>query len=255
MKLLRAIEIADSLYPNQFSQEEKLRWCEELSAGIRRDVKKVYTTVELRTSSNGEIHWPDNFSFEDLELAFWNGSPMDKMDLRSFMTDASGSGSYGTLRLVFLEQPQPVRRICIQGEFDLSEHYIKMPDSPFEVGDFLEIATLSDKDAKPDWDTAVIACVMECTPYGFLLDEDIFTPQTATPLAIRRIIDDCTEVEEPPYDSMYVEYLLAKMALYQHDYSAYAAHITQYNTLYDALRRDYKTRTPLTAMAGFRRYW
>ena len=254
MKLLHAIDMADSLCPNAFTLEEKLRWCEEVTAGIRRDIKKVYTSIETTAGGGKDIDWPDNFTFEDLELAFWNGTPMDKLDLRSFLADPSQFSTPGKLRLVFLEQPQPVRQIAVQGEFDLSENFIKMPDSPFEAGDFLEWVALPAKDAEPDWSNPNSCCVIDRVYDGLLFDEDIFIPQTAAPLALRRIIDDCTE-EDIPYDSMYVEYLLAKMALYQHDYSAYGAHMAQYNNLYDTLRRDFKSRNPLSTMAGFRHYW
>ena len=255
MKLLQAIDMADSLCPNAFSLEEKLRWCEEVTAGIRRDIKKVYTSIETTAGGGKEIDWPDEFSFEDLELAFWNGTPMDKLDLRSLLVDPSQYSTPGKLRLVFLQQPQSVRQLTVQGEFDLSENFIRMPDAPFEAGDFLEWVPLSSKDAEPDWSNPNCACVIDRVYDGLLFDADIFTPQTAAPIALRRVIDDHTEVDEAPYDGMYVEYLLAKMALYQHDYTAYGAHMAQYNSLYDALRRDYKTRNPLTCMSGFRHYW
>ncbi len=255
MKLLQAIEMANSLCPNSFTLEEKLRWCDEVTAGIRRNIKKVYTAIETTAGAGTEINWPDNFAFEDLELAFFNGSPMDKLDLRSLLTDPTTISKPGTLRLVFLEQPLPVRQITVQGEFDLSENFIKMPSPPFVTGDFIEWVALPSKDAVPDWNNSRIGCVIDQVYDGLVFDEDMFTPQTAAPLAIRRMITDRTEVDEAPYDSMYVEYLLAKMALYQHDYNAYGAHMAQYNNLYDALQRDYKNRNPLTTMAGFRHYW
>ena len=78
--------------------------------------------------------------------------------------------------------------------------------------------------------------------------------ETGAKLAIRRIPDDVTAIDEKPYDGMYIEYLLAKMALYQHDYVGYNAHMTQYNTIYETLRREYKTRNPLSSLAKFRNY-
>ena len=90
---------------------------------------------------------------------------------------------------------------------------------------------------------------------GLVVEENTFTPQTAAPMAIRRVIDDLTEIDELPYDGMYVEYILAKMALYQHDYMGYSAHMNQYNALYEGLRRDYKNRAPFNPVSKLRRYW
>ena len=73
-------------------------------------------------------------------------------------------------------------------------------------------------------------------------------------MAIRRVIDDETEAEAP-YDRMYIEYLLAKAALYQHDYEAYSAHMLQYNSIFDEYKRDYKQRNPLNDLAVFKNIW
>ena len=255
MRLIEAIQRADSLCPNPYTQEEKLRWCYEVTSGIRRDLKKIYTTIETTLSAGEEIAFPEEFSLEDLEIAFWNGEPMDKLDFRSFQADRDATGSAGTLKLVFLEQPAPVRQISVQGEFDVSENFIKMENPPFEVGDVLQWVELENADDQPDWSNPNLCYVLGMVYDGIQVDDDTFSPQTQMPLAIRRVVNDLTEVDEAPYDGMYVEYLLAKMALYQHDYTAYGAHMAQYNNLYESLRRDYKTRSPLTTAANFKHYW
>ena len=88
-----------------------------------------------------------------------------------------------------------------------------------------------------------------------MVEDNTFSPQTAMPLAIRRVFDDVTEIDEIPYDNLYVEYILAKMAFYQQDYTAYNAHIDQYNILWDNLRRDYKSRAPLSDVSNFHKFW
>ena len=254
MELLKAIEIADSLCPNPYTQEEKLRWCEEVSAVIRREIKKIYDVVETKVSADGDVVIPDEIPFEDIEAAYVNGRYMDKLDFRSFA--ATGyKGSSAVLKLVYLTRPEPVRNICISGKFDISENYIKMDLPPFIPEDCLEWVILEGTDAEPDWSNAQRCYVLERTYDGLLVDEGAFTPQTAADMVIRRVIDDVTEIDEPAYDGMYVEYLLAKMALYQHDYTGYNAHMAQYNIIYDSLRRDYKSRAPLNGLSVFRNYW
>lgn len=255
MQILQAIEQADALCPNPYTFEEKLRWCHEVSAGIRRDIKKIYTTIETTLTAGQEIPFPEEFAFEDLELVLWNGTPMDKLDFRSLQVDKSLRGKSGTLKLIFLEQPAPVRQFELQGEFDVGENFIPMENPPLEEGDLLEWVPLEASDSEPDWSNPNRCYVLGMLYNGIQVDDDTFVAQTGMPLAIRRVLTDVTEVDEAPYDGMYVEYLLAKMALYQHDYTAYGAHMAQYNNLYESLRRDYKTRSPLTDKVNFRHYW
>ncbi len=257
MELLQVIQTADLLCPNPYTIEEKLRWCDEVSAGIRRDIKKIYDTIETTVAEPGALALPDDISFEDIEIAYINGKPMEKLDFRSF---AAGNVPMGVsfpvrIKVVFLTRAMPVRQINLKGTFDLSENFIKMDFAEFYPGDCIEWVELADLADEPDWKAAKRCYIIDKVYDGLVVEENAFTPQTAAPLAIRRVIDDVTEIDELPYDGMYVEYLLAKMALYQHDYTGYSAHMTQYNTLWEGLRRDYKNRAPLNTASGFRKYW
>ena len=46
MKIMRAIEKADALCPNPYTLEEKLDWCDEVTAEIRRNILKEYDVIE-----------------------------------------------------------------------------------------------------------------------------------------------------------------------------------------------------------------
>ena len=257
MELLKVIETADALCPNSYREEEKLRWCDEVSAGIRRDIKKIYDTVETTLTEPEELVLPDDIDFEDIEVAYLNNTMMDKLDFRSF---AGGSPQFqvsypAKLKLVYLTRALPVRYVQLKGAFDVGENFIKLEHPELYPGDLLEWVPLSDKDADPDWGDARRTYVVDQLYDGLVVEENTFTPQKAAPMAIRRVIDDLTEIDELPYDGMYVEYILAKMALYQHDYMGYSAHMNQYNALYEGLRRDYKNRAPFNPVSKLRRYW
>lgn len=257
MELLKVIASADALCPNPFSQEEKLRWCDEVSAAIRREIKKIYNTVEIRANSSEELVLPEDIDFTDIEVAYVNGKLMDKVDFRSFAdgTVPKEISFPATIRLVFLTRAMPVRFVNIKGNFDVSENFIKMDDKGLYPGDCIEWVLLSDVNEEPDFKNAGRTYIVDQVYDGLVVEENTFTPQTGAPLAIRRVIDDLTEIDELPYESMYIEYLLAKMALYQRDYAAYSAHTTQYNLLWEGLRRDYKTRAPINKVSGLRNYW
>lgn len=257
MELMKAIETADALCPNPYTLEEKLRWCHEVSSSLRREIKKIYDVIETSATPCGNTIIPDDIAFEDIECAYLNEKYMNKLDFRNFaagnMSGCSLPG--GRLKIVYLTHPEPVRDIVVKGEFDLSENYITMEEPPFIEGDYIQIAELEDIKSEPDFETEKTFVVLEVTHEGILIDGNSLEPRTKSTLAIRRIIDDMTEIDEAPYDSMYVEYILAKMALYQRDFTGYNAHMVQYNQLFDGLRREYKTRAPLNPLASFKNYW
>lgn len=255
MELLKAIEIADKLCPNPYTQEEKLLWCQELSAIIRREIKKEYDFAMTTISDTGEIILPDGICFEDIEAAYIDGIYMSKLDMRSFLAEPTVRPGSATVKLIYLTRPYPVRNICISGKFDLSENFIKIDTPPFIPGDTLEYVILEDDSQVPGWDNCKTCQVLDIVYDGLVTESDAFTPQTAANMHIRRVIDDVTETDTDAYDNIYVEYLLAKMAMYQHDYSGYNAHIAQYNILYDGLKKDYKNRSPLNELSVFKNYW
>ena len=257
MELTQVIQTADALCPNPYSQAEKLRWCDEVSAGIRREIKKIYNTVETVVNSEEELILPDDIDFADIETAYINGKLMDKLDFRSFAAgDALAGISFpAKLKLVFLTRAMPVRIVNLTGSFDISENFIRMEAPELYPGDCIEWVPLEDLTEEPDWSHANRTYIVDQVYDGLVVEDNTFTPQTGALLAIRRVIDDLTEIDELPYESMYIEYLLAKMALYQRDYTGYSAHMTQYNLLWEGLKRDYKTRAPLNPVSNLKNYW
>ncbi len=263
MLITDAIEAADKLCPNHFTLDEKLRWCSEVTSAIRREVKKQYSTVETVITCADEIELPDGILFSDIEMIYIDSIPIQKSDFRSlpFLNNGELIRKFGInlttpkiLRLVYLDMPREIKSISIKGTFNTNSDCILGDELPFLESDCILCAALNDIDDKPDWDTASKSYVISNDGEKILLSNDVLIPETGACLAICRVIDDETEAE-PPYDRMYIEYVLAKGALYQHDYDGYAVHMTQYNNLFDEFRRDYKTRNPLTDMVGFHNYW
>ncbi len=255
MKILEAIEAADALSPNDFEFEEKLSWCDEVSLSLRRHVRKYYDIIETMAAADEELTLPEDISIDNVEAAYLCGRPLTKADIRSLPYIAGAgpnrdlcSGAPKPLRIVYLTIPAPVRNICIEGEFNIGEDTIEGSMLPFEEGDEI-ICQMPDK---PEFEAAR-TYVFENDGERLRLTDEIFTPETGAKLKIERVIDDETEAEAP-YDRMYIEYLLAKIALYQHDYDTYTSHMMQYNNIYDEYKRDYKTRNPLNDLARFRNY-
>lgn len=263
MKILNAILAADNLSPNHFTLDEKLMWCNEVTQSIRREVKKEYETIETVVTAADEIYPPEDIPFSDIEMVYIDGRPINKTDFRSipFLNRGELINGYGInfstpkrMRIVYLSMPKEIRNIEICGEFTTDSGCIHGSELPFIEGDCIQITAVSDLNNEPAWDDAAETYVMSNDGEKIFLSDDVLTPETSAKLAIKRIIDDETEADAP-YDRMYIEYILAKGALYQHDYDGYTAHMTQFNCLFDEFKRDYKTRNPLTDMAGFHNFW
>lgn len=258
MEILRAIERADALCPNHYTLEEKLCWCDEVTAQLRRNIIKVYDMIETEIDGTGNVMLPDDIPFERVENLYYGNQVLEKQDFRSFMSRLSETDiKYRTprkIRAVYLSMPGPICRFEIKGEFNASENVIEITAPPFAEGDKIEICVLADIKDEPKWEAARCAYIIEKSNDKIILDGDVLDAQTMAPLAIRRVITDFTAIDEAPYDTMYIEYILAKMALYQHDYTSYNAHMTQYNSLYEALRREYRSRSPLTTQVRFKNY-
>lgn len=263
MKITEAIAAADALSPNQFTLDEKLSWCNEVSLSLRRSVKKYYDVIETLVTCAKELELPDDISVDDVESVYVGGCLVDKVDLRSlpYLGDDELLRRFGLsstmpqiMKVVYLTTPKEIEDLDIRGSFNLAESAIYGSELPFLEGDFIQCKLLDSLDKEPDWSDAYETYVLENNGEYLLISDELFTPQTEACLAIRRVMDDETQVEAP-YDRMYIEYLLAKMALYQHDYDTYAAHMSQYNAIYDEYKRDYKNRSPMNDIARFKNYW
>ena len=256
MEILRAIERADALLPNQYSLEEKLCWCDEVSSEIRRNIIKKYDIIETTVDKNGDITLPPDITYDLVEQIIFNNQIYEKQDFRSFNpTFADSSALTGKkISVVYLALPKPIRNTDIRGEFNTSENVIEIENAPFYEGDKIQIALLNDLSEVADYSSSPSAYVLEVMNDKIILDRDAIEAETAAKLAIRRVIDDTTVIDSAPYDRMYIEYILAKIALYQHDYSGYNAHMTQYNSLFATAQREFITRSPLTARLRFKNF-
>ncbi len=263
MEILNVVKTADRLAPNSFTLDEKLAWCNEVSLYLRRNVKKYYDIIETVVTCPSELELPNDIRIDDVESVYVGGRALDKTDLRSlpYLSGGELRKRYGIdfmrpkiMRVVYLTSPIEVKDISIRGTFDLNESEIIGSELPFHDSDMLECVLLTSLEDEAEWADALSSYVYENDGTAVRLTDDIFTPQTGAYMAIRRVIDDETEVDAP-YDRMYVEYILAKIALYQHDYETYTAHMIQYNNLFEDYLKDYKTRNPLNDLARFRNLW
>ena len=256
MELLKAIEYADKLLPNPYTLEEKIFWCDEVSSEIARNILKKFDIIETTLDKSGEISLPPDISFDMIEQFIIDGSRYTKLDFRSFLPNTNDSlpDTEQKIKIVYLTVPKPTRMTEISGEFNTSENVIEMDSPPFLEGEKIQITPLSSLSDTPNLSNSIYAYVLEVCDDRIILDRDALTAETGAYLNISRVIDDLTYIDSAPYDRMYIEYILSKIALYQHDYPSYNAHMTQYNCLFESARRDFITRSPLSTQIKFKNY-
>ncbi len=106
MKITEVLERVDSLYPNPYTAEEKVRWCYDVSCGIRDNILKLYNTREQVIKSEGEqILLPVGVKFWDVDSVFINGKKVKKVDARSFSGHGLKVGD--VVRVVYKTLPDP----------------------------------------------------------------------------------------------------------------------------------------------------
>ncbi len=254
MEILRAIEQADALCPNPYTLDEKILWCDEVSSEIRRHILKEYNILETTSESGTNITLPPGVSPELIEKVIIDNRTYEKQDFRSIDPKNLYSGGGNKVKIIYVDLPRPTRIVEIKGEFKTGENYINIDNPPFELGDKLQITPLEALSDEPDFNNSVYAYAMEVTEDKIILDNDVLEPRTSSYLSVNRVINDITLIDDAPYDRMYIEYILSKIALYQHDYTSYNAHMTQYNSLFESARREYFTRNPLTTQVRFKNY-
>lgn len=225
------IEQVKKLCPSEYDSAEMYLWCDEVSAMLMIEDRNVFVKERFRPDVQGRILLPDGVKFENIISASVNGKSLRKEELSNFkMKVASGA----EVMLVYLKPYTPIRVLSYNGEaiIDRDASNIVITDSRFRVGDNINITvadktkTLSVLDVKPVGDGYAL-----CVPCGTIddLDESEF-------VKIERIVTDKT-VCDAPYDSMYIDYIIAKICMYQRDFDTYNQFMTSFNSRLDAYKK------------------
>jgi hypothetical protein len=240
MKITEAIGRADALYPNSYTREEKLNWAYELTAMIYEQYKKTYDSVELYGGMEG-IQLPPSVLEEDVEGLYVDGVWYDKVDARSF-EDLLGRDA--AVKIVYKVRPEPYEEPIYEGSYLVHNNGITIPDTYFRVGDRLRIT---------HGESEEIYTVMDTEGKTYFFKED-FTFQGETELTVQKLVTADTPVP-PPYDSMYVDFLLGKIAYCQNDYEEQNKHMTQLNAKLGEYANWYKQTNPVKTGVAFRAMW
>lgn len=229
------IEQAKALYPAEYTVKEYLTWCDELSADIRRNYDIRYGSIK---ACGTQVFLPPNVSVNDISKIIMDGRELCKTDLRDFGIDYIYTGGNRVLQkrmdapsefeIIYAVPHAPVRYIDANAPGEFNESFFSCPLS-FKEGDSVKIG-LGERE---------YAVFITKADKVFYYSGDTL-PVFSGEAHFFREIQDKTLLPAP-YDTAYVDFVNAKVALYQGDRNGYKNFTEQYNTKMSDYRQ-YLTR-------------
>lgn len=255
------LRTCDVLCPNEYSDEEKYMWCDEISAMIMSEHLKTYDKVTLEAGEDGSYLLPEGITFEMVDRVIDGAREIDKRDFRSYGIEyyygkcgrfvfPTRNRVRGSIDVVYLKKHEPIRTTEIQSynsEFKHNEFTfpktmnlaagdtvtIRAENKEFDEIPILEIHFVSipivDENGKIiGWQEAdYSAAVVADETFKDLLGDKTIKRLDCT-IEHKRIVTDET-VCGAPYDRMYVDYVNAQICYYQRDFDTYNQHMNLFN--------------------------
>lgn len=226
MYLTKAIQTAKTLKPDEYTIEEYIDWCNELSCDLFLNYDKKFG--KLTTSGKSEIFLPEGVDIYMIEKIIADGREIRKTDLYDFsnryMYSLRGKnvfkapGSASNIEIIYQQPYIPVRCINETVTVKSTSETFETEDIGIYAGDVL----IFEKDGNK-YEVAVISVYDNI--YTYSGDE---LPMGTYEYNIKRKIQEKT-VCPPPFDYMYVDFLIAKSALYSGDSNAYKNHMAAFS--------------------------
>ena len=226
MHLTKAIEAAKALRPDEYTVEEYISWCNELSCDLFLNYDKKFRKITAHGKK--EIMLPENVDIYMIEKVTADGREIRKTDLYDFsnryMYYEHGRSvfkvpdSVNNIEIVYQEPYEPVRCINETVTVRADSETFETEDIGIYMGDTL----IFTKDEK-EYTVAVISC--EGNTYTYSGDT---LPSGTDEYNIRREIQEIT-VCPAPFDYMYIDFLIAKSCLYSGDTNAYKNHMAAFS--------------------------
>lgn len=244
MTVEEAIRRADTLYPNRYSISEKLHWCDEVSATLRNEIKKIYDFIETDAAHLRETL--DHIGFDRVESLITGKHTHPKTDVRTWYNNGNTilpPSFQGTIKVVYLTKPEEYRYIKYTGDGQIQEGVLILPEPcALRTGDVIDLSYGSNE--------KTFSVVGNDTGY-YLGDASInYTGE----LSMHKRMTESLECESP-YDDMYVDFILGKICYYQSDYENYNQHMAQYNSKIAMYQRWRKDREVYGNICNLRNYW
>lgn len=282
MYINAVIEACDRLYPNEYTLQEKYTWCDELSAMLMQEYKKEYVRVRLKPDSDGTYLLPEGVEYEAVDRIFDGRKELTKQDFRSFgvryfcgvrgrLALPQRHRVRGDIEVVYLKAHTPIRNIVITDAsvFVSRLNYFEMKEHPFIVGDVLKftvnghsadnvtVLEIEEQDTETDRlyvNEGAFDDILDSFSYTNEFGEDMGIIEGSVQADITRYVTEKT-VCPAPYDSMYIDYINAKISYYQGSFGNYNQHMMSFNNKLSAYQLWLKERCPLDCSSKITNWW
>lgn len=259
-----------NVYPSEYDAGEMYKWCDEVSSMLITEDRNVYKRVVLPVSSDGTILLPEGVTQEYVDKITAGNDILNYTDYRTYGDkDIYIKGRNGirldntgvlpkSVTVDYREKYREIRMITYNGKIQTNEASFWIEPSDFVEGDILNITITDGDDTETYTEVPVFSSdilyiphlqigVLSTVPVIFDSGDTVTVcgvPQntfgerenTETQTAvIKRCITEKT-VCDAPFDQMYVEFVLAKIRLYQNDTQGYNTYMTMFNSHLSAYR-------------------
>lgn len=204
MLIAEAIERCDALFPNALGYDEKLAVCYELSCRIRREAKRVFSSLVF---APGEaICLPDGATAADVVTVIADGRVLRRSsDL--FLPEVAA----GRTEVIFRTVPAPYHTYLYEGEAVADGNRLYLPDTEGISAGSVITVTGGENDG---YHGTVAEVEEDALTLTEAFSHDGTEEVTVTVYPPYRC--ECP----PPYDSMYVEYLIGRTLYWQENFGA-----------------------------------
>ena len=192
---------------------EYIRWCDELSADIRRNYDIKYDSI---SSSGASVMLPEGITINDVAKVIADGRELKKTDLRDFLNKGL-SNTPQSITIIYARPHKPIRYIN-ESRSALFEDGLFKTELDFCIGDTVKIT---------DGEASYTVHITDINENGFVYDGDS-VPVGEREVEFYRELTDSTLIPAP-YDSAYVDFVNARVSLYQGDESGYRTFMGQFN--------------------------
>lgn len=125
MYINEVLRTCDTLCPNEYSDEEKYIWCDELSAMLTQEHLKKYDKVTLEAEADGSYSLPEGVTFEMVDRIIDGAREIDKRDFRSYGIEYyyGQTGRFvlpvrhrvrSAIDIVYLKKHEPIRNKTLE---------------------------------------------------------------------------------------------------------------------------------------------
>ena len=238
MYIGEVIRRAQSYCPSEYDINEMYSWCDEVSSMLAIEDRNVFVKETFTPTSDGSILLPGDVKFENVYSVTVDGKELRKEDLRNI---ENKKFSRYPVEVVYLKPYSPIRAVSYKGDItvDKESSLIILDSNIFRAGDTLDI-TIGDETVQVqvfeiNFNDGM--CEM-CVTTGKLdgLPEMGFAQ-------IERVVTDKT-VCDAPYDSMYIDYIIAKICIYQRDFNTYNQFMASFNSRLNAYKKWITNQLP-----------